>query len=60
MQAENPPNNLTQKEKAHWSTSWARLPKAKVSTKPIVPQNMFVIPNNRVMSIKQIFQDISK
>ncbi len=51
MQAENMPENLNQKEKTQWSTSWARLPKAEVSTKPIVPQNLSIIPNNKVMSM---------
>jgi hypothetical protein len=60
MQVEYPPESLNQKEKASWSTSWVGLLKIDVSIKPIVPQNLFFIPNNRVMSMKQIFQDISK
>jgi hypothetical protein len=32
MQAEDPQESLNQKEKAQWSTSWARLPQTKVST----------------------------
>jgi hypothetical protein len=60
MQAEDPPENLTQKEKAQWSASRVGLLKADVSTKPIIPQNLFVIPNNRIMSMEQIFQDIIK
>ncbi len=31
-----------------------------MSTKPIVPQNLSNIPNNRDMSMEQIFQDINK
>jgi hypothetical protein len=31
-----------------------------VSTKQIVSQSLFVIPNNIVMSMEQIFQDISR
>ncbi len=49
MQAKDPPQSLNQKEKAQWSTSWARLPKTEVSTKPTVPKNMSIIPNNKVM-----------
>jgi hypothetical protein len=60
MQAENLPENLNQKEKTHWSTSWARLPKAEVSTELIVPQNLSIIPNNKVMFMGHIFQDINK
>jgi hypothetical protein len=52
MQAKDPPQSLNQKEKTQWSTSWARLLKTKVSTKPIIPKNMFVIPNNRVTSME--------
>jgi hypothetical protein len=29
-------------------------------TKPIVPQNLFVILNNKIMSMEHIFQDINK
>ncbi len=60
IQAEDPLESLNQKEKIQWSTSWARLPKTKMSTKPIVPQNLSTIPNNRDMSTEQIFQDINK
>jgi hypothetical protein len=60
MQVKDPTKNLNQKEKAQWSTSWARLPKVEVSTKPIVPQNLSVIFNNKIMSMEHIFQDISK
>jgi hypothetical protein len=49
MQVENPPKYLTQNEKAQWNTSWARLPKAEVSIKAIVPQNLSIIPNNKFM-----------
>ncbi len=59
MQVEDPPKSLNQKEKAQWSTSWARLPETNISTKSIIPQNLSVIPNNRVMSMEQLFQDIS-
>ncbi len=31
-----------------------------MSTKPIVSQRLFVNPINKVMSMEQIFQDISK
>ncbi len=60
MQVKDPTKNLNQKEKAQWSTSWARLPEVEVSTKPIVPQNLSVIFNNKIMSMEHIFQDISK
>jgi hypothetical protein len=60
MQAEDPPQNLIPKEKTQWNTSWARLPKSKVSTKPIVSQSLFVNHINKVMSMEQIFQDINK
>jgi hypothetical protein len=60
MQVENPPTSLNQKDKIQWSTSWARLPKTKVSTKSIVSQNLSTIPNNRDMSMEQIFQDMNK
>jgi hypothetical protein len=60
MQAEDPPENLIQKEKTHWSTSWVGLLKSKVSRKPIVSQSLFTNPINRVMSMEQIFQDINK
>jgi hypothetical protein len=59
MQIEKPPQNMIPKEKTQWNTSWARLPKSKVSTKPIVSQSLFINPINIVMSMKQIFQDIS-
>jgi hypothetical protein len=52
MQTENPPKNLYQKEKAQWNTIWILLPKVKVSTKSIIPQNLYVIPNNIVMSLE--------
>jgi hypothetical protein len=51
---------MNQKEKTQWNISWARFPKAKVSTKPIVPQNLFIILNNIIMSVEHIFQDINK
>ncbi len=60
MQIEDPLENLNQKEKVQWSTSWARLPKTKVSTKPMAPQKIYTIPNNRDMSMEQMFQDINK
>jgi hypothetical protein len=60
MQAKNPRKNLTQKGKTQWNTSWVGLLEVEVSTKPIVSQILIVNPINRVMSIKQIFQDISK
>ncbi len=60
MQVENPPNNLTQKEKAQWSTSWVGLPETDMSIKPIIPQNLFIIPNNKIMSMEYIFQNINK
>jgi uncharacterized protein YigA (DUF484 family) len=37
MQAKDPLEKLNQKEKTQWNTSWARLLKVEVSTKPIVP-----------------------
>jgi hypothetical protein len=55
-----PQKTLTQKEKTQWSTSWARLPKSKVSIEPIVSKNLYANPINKVMSMEQIFQDISK
>jgi hypothetical protein len=60
MQIEDPPQSLNQKEKTQWSTTWARLLETEVSIKPIVPQNLYDIPNNRVMFMEQIFQDINK
>jgi len=60
MQAENLLENLNQKEKAQWDTSWARLLEVEVSTEPIVPQNLSIIPNNKIMSMEQIFQNINK
>jgi hypothetical protein len=48
------------KEKAQWSTSWAGLQKSKVSTKPIVSQSLSTNPIYKVMSMEQIFQDISR
>jgi hypothetical protein len=52
MQAKNPLENLTQKEKTQWNTSWEKLLEAEVSTYPIVPQNLFVIRNNKMMSME--------
>ncbi len=60
MQTKDPLESLNQKEKAQWSTSWARLPQTEVSIKPIIPQNLFVILNNKTISIEQIFQNINK
>jgi hypothetical protein len=60
MQAKDPSQNLIPKEKAHWSTSWARLLESKVSIEPIVSQSLSTNPINRVMSMEQIFQDICK
>jgi hypothetical protein len=60
MQAEDPPKSLNRQEKTQLNTCWVGLPKIEVSTKPIVPQNLFVIPNNKVMFMEQIFQDIRK
>ncbi len=60
MQVKNPPKNLNQTEKTQWSTSWAGLPEVEVSTKPIVPQNLSAIFNNKIMYMEHIFQDISK
>ncbi len=37
-----------------------RITKSIVSTEPIIPQNLSVILHNKVMSMEQIFQDISK
>ncbi len=60
MQAEDPSKNINQKEKSQWSTSWARLLEAKISIEPIMSQSLFAIPNNIVMSMEQIDQDINK
>jgi len=60
MQTEDPPQNLIPKEKAQWSTSWVRLPESKVSTELIVSQSLSINPINKVMSMEQIFQDISE
>jgi hypothetical protein len=49
MQTKDPLENLNQKEKTQWNTSWVGLPKAEVSIKPIVSQSLFVIPNNKIM-----------
>jgi hypothetical protein len=51
---------MNQKEKTQRSTNWARLPHSVVSIQPIVPQNLCVILNNKIMSMEHIFQDISK
>jgi hypothetical protein len=58
MQVEDPLKSLNQKEKTQWNTSWARLPKIEMSI--VAPKNMYVIPNNIFMSMKQIFEHISK
>jgi hypothetical protein len=60
MQAEDPPESHNQKEKTQWSTSWVGLLEIEVSTKQIIPQNQYVIPNNKIMSMEQIFQHINK
>ncbi len=60
IQVEDPPQNLIPKEKAQWNTSWAGLPEFEVSIEPIVSQNLFANPINKVMSMEQIFQDISR
>jgi hypothetical protein len=60
MQVKDPPKSLNHKEKSQWNTSWARLPETEVSTKPIVPQNLFIFSNNKVMYMEQIFEDISE
>jgi len=60
MQAKDSPKSLNRKEKTQWNTSWAGLPETKVSVEPIVPQNLSIIPNNRIMSMEQIFQYINK
>ncbi len=52
MQAEDPLQNLIPKEKAQWSTSWARFLEFKVSTKSIVSQSLSDNPFNKVMSIE--------
>jgi len=48
------------KEKAQWNTSWVGLLEFEVSTKPIVSQSLSDNPINKVMSMEQIFQDISR
>ncbi len=48
------------KEKTQWSTSWVGLPESKVSIEPIVSQSLYDNLVNRVMSMEQIFQDISR
>jgi hypothetical protein len=55
MQAKDPPQSLNQKETTQWNTSWARLPKIEVSIEPIIPQNLYDIPNNKIMFMEQIF-----
>ncbi len=60
MKKKDPLESLNQKERAQWSTSWAWLLETEVSTKPIVPQNLFAIPNNRVMSMEHLFQKNNK
>ncbi len=60
MQSKDPLKNLNQKEKEQWSTSWTKIPQTKVFAKPIIPQNLSSIPNNIVMSMEHIFQDINK
>jgi uncharacterized membrane protein len=51
---------LNQKIIIQWNTSWVGLLEAKVSIKQFVPQNLSVIPNNKIMSMEHLFQDISK
>ncbi len=60
MQVEDPPKSLNQKEKTQWSTSWVGSLDFEMSIEPIVPKTLFVIPNNKVMSMEQIFQDTNK
>lgn len=60
MQAKDPSQSLNQREKAQWNTSWVRLQKIEVSIELIVPKKLSIIPNNKVMSMEQIFQDISE
>jgi hypothetical protein len=52
--------SLNKKETAQWSTNWAGFLNIKVSIEPIIPQNLYVIPNNKVMSMEQLFQYINK
>jgi hypothetical protein len=47
-------------EKSQWSTSWARLPEAKMFIEPIISQSLFSIPNKIVMSMEEIDQNINK
>jgi hypothetical protein len=49
MQAENPLKNLNQKEKVQWNTNWTWLLEVELSIKLIVPQNLFIILNNKIM-----------
>jgi hypothetical protein len=51
---------MNQKEIIEHSTSWAWLLKTKMSTEPIISQSLYPIPNNKIMSKDQIFQDINK
>jgi len=37
-----------------------RITQSRMSIEQIVPQNLFVILHNKVMSMEQIFQDINK
>jgi hypothetical protein len=60
MEAKDPSKNINQKKKSQWNTSWARLPEAKMSIKPIMSQSLFVIFNNIVMYMEQIDQNINK
>jgi len=55
MQTKDPSQNMIPKEKAQWSTSWARVPKFEVSIEPIMSQSLFNNPINRIMSMEQIF-----
>jgi hypothetical protein len=52
MQVEDPPKSLNQKEKTQWSTSWVGSLEIEMSIEPIVPKTLFVILNNRVMSME--------
>jgi len=52
MQVEDPPKSLNQKEKTQWSTSWVGSLDFEMSIEPIVPKTLFVIPNNKVMSME--------
>jgi hypothetical protein len=53
-------NEFESKKESIVEYKLGRFLKTKVSIEPIIPQNLYVIPNNKVMSMEHIFQYINK